>query len=101
MGRSSGPARGPPARGPTAGAARSSTTNVVVGGGYSPFGLGYGMPLFFPSPFGFGGGYGRGPTASDQQLSSQQLQGERKMDAQDAEIQQLKTEIADMKAKKQ
>ncbi|CAK0851644.1 unnamed protein product [Prorocentrum cordatum] len=103
MGRSSGPARGAPARGPTARAATSSTTNVVIGGGYSPFGFGYGMPMFFPSPFGFGGfggGYDRGPTATDQQLSSQQAQDERKMDAQSAEIAQLQREIADMKAKR-
>lgn len=69
-------------------------------------------PPIFGSPFGFGfGGFGlfgppilpipvpSGPSASDQVLQNQQARDERQIDEQKGEIQELKKQIEELKAK--
>lgn len=101
-------ARGLPATprsAPRAMAPRGSGPNISIGVGpmigspmYSPFGFGgFGMPLPLVAPLPVPSG----PSATDQMLQNQQKQDERVIDQQNAQIEQLQKELAELKAKRQ
>eukprot|EP00933_Yihiella_yeosuensis_P010773 TRINITY_DN1175_c3_g1_i1.p1 TRINITY_DN1175_c3_g1~~TRINITY_DN1175_c3_g1_i1.p1 ORF type:complete len:211 (+),score=41.03 TRINITY_DN1175_c3_g1_i1:135-767(+) len=105
--------RAPPRAMPQSRAGPSVGSSVYRGGPNVSIGV---APMFAPSPFGFGGGFGfgmplfpplgfgmplgGGPTASDQMLQNQQRNDERQIDAQKQQIQDLERQINELKASK-